>query len=98
MNRTRLLLIGFFALALGAVVSYAVYRTLQSRTGADAAPGVDVVVAANDIPVGAKEKERDVNVVRSSAADLPPNCFHLKSSIIGRGAVLPVAKGEFFLP
>ena len=26
MNRTRLLLIGFFALALGAVVSYAVYR------------------------------------------------------------------------
>ncbi len=33
MNRTRLLLIGFVALALGAIVSYAVYRTLQTRTG-----------------------------------------------------------------
>ena len=27
MNRTRLLMIGFVALALGAVVSFAVYRT-----------------------------------------------------------------------
>ena len=35
MNRTRLLLIGFVALALGAIVSYTVYRTLQSRTGGD---------------------------------------------------------------
>ena len=54
MNRTRLLLIGFVALALGTIVSYSVYRTLQSKTGGDAAPGVEVVVAANDIAVGAK--------------------------------------------
>ena len=37
MNRTRLLLIGFVALALGTIVSYSVYRTLQSKTGGDAA-------------------------------------------------------------
>ena len=43
MNRTRLLLIGFVALALGAVVSYAVYRALQTRSGADTAPGVEYV-------------------------------------------------------
>jgi pilus assembly protein CpaB len=98
MNRTRLLMIGFVALALGAVVSFAVYRALKSGTGGDAPPGVDVVIAANDVPVGAKVEERDVKVVRYSAADLPPNCFHLKSSVIGRGAVLPIAKGEFFLP
>ena len=55
MNRTRLLLIGFVALALGAVVSYSVYRTLQTRDRAPThAPGVEVVVAANDIAVGAK--------------------------------------------
>jgi pilus assembly protein CpaB len=59
---------------------------------------VDVVIAANDVPVGAKVEERDVKVVRFPAADLPPNCFHLKTSVIGRGAVLPIAKGEFFLP
>jgi len=98
MNRTRLLMIGFVALALGAIVSYSVYRTLQSRTGGDAPPGVDIVVAANDIPVGAKVGDNDVKVVRFPAADLPPNCFHLKSSVVGRGAILPIAKGEFFLP
>ncbi len=58
MNRTRLLLIGFVALALGAIVSFAVYRTLQTRAGGDTPPGVEVVVAANDIPVGAKVEER----------------------------------------
>src|SRR5207253_792317 len=84
--------------ALGAIVSFAVYRALQSRAGGDTPPGVEVVIAANDVPVGAKVEDRDVKVVRYSAADLPPNCFHLKSSVIGRGAVLPIARGEFFLP
>ncbi|HXP17302.1 MAG TPA: Flp pilus assembly protein CpaB [Terriglobales bacterium] len=98
MNRTRLLLIGFVALVLGAVVAFTVYRTLQARTGGDVPPGVDVVVAADDVPVGAKVEDRDVKVVRFPSADLPPNCFHLKSSVVGRGAILPVAKGEFFLP
>jgi pilus assembly protein CpaB len=98
MNRTRLLMIGFVALALGAIVSFTVYRTLKAGRGADAPPGVDVVIAANDIPVGAKVEERDVKVVRFPSSDLPPNCFHLKSSVIGRGAVLPIGKGEFFLP
>ena len=98
MNRSRLLLIGFFALALGAIVSYAVYRTLQTRTGADAAPGVEVVVAANDIPVGSKVADGDVKLVRFPVAVLPSNIFHLKTSVVGRGAILPIARGEFFLP
>jgi pilus assembly protein CpaB len=98
MNRTRLLLIGFVALALGAIVSYAVYRTLQTRTGADAAPGVEVVVAANDVAVGSKVAESDVKLVRFPVADLPSNIFHLKTSVVGRGAILPIARGEFFLP
>jgi pilus assembly protein CpaB len=98
MNRTRLLLIGFFALALGAIVSYAVYRTLQTRTGADAVPGVEVVVAANDIPVGSRVADGDVKLVRFPVAVLPSNIFHLKTSVVGRGAILPIARGEFFLP
>ena len=83
MNRTRLLLIGFVALALGAIVSYAVYRTLQTRTGADTPPGVEVVVAANDIPVGAKVGESDVKLVRFPAADLPVQ--RVSSENLGRG-------------
>jgi len=98
MNRSRLLLIGIVALALGAFVSFTVYRNLQSRTGLDSAPGVDVVIAAGDIQVGAKIEDKDVKVVRFPSGDLPPSCFHLKSSVVGRGVVLPIAKGEFVLP
>ena len=97
MNRNRLLLIGFVALALGAFVSLAVYRNLQSHP-ADTQPGVDVVIAANDLQVGAKIGDKDVKVVRFPSADLPPNCIHHQSSVVGRGVVLPIAKGEFILP
>jgi pilus assembly protein CpaB len=98
MNRSRLLLIGFVALLLGAFASFAAYRSMQSRTGANEAPGQDVVIAANDISVGTRIEDKDVKVVRFPAADLPPSCFHAKSKILGRGAVLPISKGEFILP
>jgi len=98
MNRSRLLLIGVVALALGAFASFAVYRNLQSRTGSNNAPGVDVVIATGDIQVGAKIEDKDDKVVRFPSGDLPPSCFHQKSSVVGRGVVLPIAKGEFVLP
>ena len=98
MNRSRLLLIGVVALALGAFASFVVYRNLQSRTGSNNAPGVDVVIATGDIQVGAKIEDKDVKVVRFPSGDLPPSCFHQKSSVVGRGVVLPIAKGEFVLP
>ena len=98
MNRSRLLLIGVVALALGAFVSFAVYRNLQSRAGGNNAPGVDVVIATGDIQVGGKIEDKDVKVVRFPSGDLPPSCFHQKSSVVGRGVVLPIAKGEFVLP
>jgi pilus assembly protein CpaB len=98
MNRSRLLLIGVVALALGAFVSFAVYRNLQSRAGGNSAPGVDVVIAAGDIQVGAKIEDKDVKVVRFPSGDLPPSCFRQKSQVVGRGVVLPIAKGEFVLP
>ena len=97
MNRTRLLLIGFVALALGAFVSFFVYRTLKAGTASNTPPGTDVVVAAGDLAVGVKVEEKDVKVVRYPAADLPANCFHLPKSVIGRGVILPIAKGDFIL-
>ncbi|MGH9530018.1 MAG: Flp pilus assembly protein CpaB [Terriglobales bacterium] len=98
MNRNRLLLIGVVALMLGAFASFVVYRSLQARTGANQAPGQDVVLAAEDIPVGSRIEDKDLKVVRLPSADLPPNSFKLKSKILGRGAVLPISKGEFILP
>jgi pilus assembly protein CpaB len=98
MNRSRLLLIGFIALLLGAFASFVAYRTLETRTGANLPPGEEVVIAAGDIPVGTRIEDKDVKVVRFPSGDLPPNGYHQKSKILGRGAVLPISKGEFILP
>jgi len=98
MNRSRLMLIGVLALALGAFVSYAVYKNLNARTSSNAAPGVNVVIAANDIPVGAKISSGDLKIVHFPAGDLPPRYYGSITKLIGQGAVLPMAKGEFILP
>jgi len=98
MNRTRLLMIGVLALALGAFVSYSVYRTLQSKTGGGSPPGADVVVATNDLQVGARVEDRDVRIIKIPATDVPPGAYDKKSKVLGRGVVIPIAKGEFLLP
>ncbi len=97
MNRTRLLLIGVIALALGAFVSFAVYRNLKESNASDNRPGVDVVVAAHDLQVGAKIEDGDVKLVRFPTADLPPGALHLTRTAVGRGVVLPISQGEFVL-
>ena len=50
MNRTRLLFIGFVALLLGAFVAFVVYKNLQTRSGANNEPGVDVVLFGTGSP------------------------------------------------
>lgn len=97
MNRTRLLFIGILALALGGLLSTVVYRTLQARTTPPTRPGTDVVIAANDIPVGAKIEDKDVRVVNFASENLPAGIFHSKTKLLGRGAILPITRGEFVL-
>src|ERR1700757_4392003 len=98
MNRSRLLFIGFVALALGAFVSFVVYKNVLSRSSAGNEPGADVVVAANDIQVGAKLQDGDIRKVRVPLSVVPPNAFRSSSQIIGRGVILPIQRGEFILP
>lgn len=98
MNRSRLLMIGGIALALGAFVSFIVYRNLQSSAQRDSRPGVDVVVAADDLQVGAKIADRDVKVVRFPEDTVPGHTFRKMSSVIGRGVVQSISQGEFILP
>jgi pilus assembly protein CpaB len=98
MNRSRLLMIGGLALALGLLVSYTVYNRLRISSGANNEPGLDVVVAANDIQVGAKLEDRDIRTARFPISVIPPGAFGKKSQVLGRGVILPVNKGEFILP
>jgi len=92
------MMIGTLALALGALVSVLVFKNLQAKTGQNNGVGVDVVVAANDIQVGAKVEEHDVRLAKFPATDLPPGAYGKRSQVLGRGVVVPIAKGEFILP
>lgn len=97
MNRTRLLLIGALALALGFVVSMLVYKNLQIRSGALNEPGVEVIVAADDLQVGARVEPRDIKVIRVAQSDLPPGAPRRKADVLGHGVIIPISKGEFIL-
>lgn len=98
MNRTRLLMIGALALALGAFVSLFVYKSLQSKTGAAKPDGVDVMVAAGDLQVGSRVEEHDIKIIKISPADLPAGAPRRKADVLGHGVILPIGKGEFLLP
>jgi pilus assembly protein CpaB len=98
MNRSRLLFIGTIALALGAFVSFAVYGKLKSSAAADNRPGMDVVVAADDLVVGARIQDHDVKIVRFADGTFPANVYHHMPQVIGRGVVQSVNRGEFILP
>src|ERR1700690_1792447 len=98
MNRSRLLMIGGLALAVGLLVSFTVYNKLRAYTGANNERSVQVMVAADDIQVGAKLADHDVRLAIFPESSAPPNTFSRKSQVIGRGAVLPISRGDFILP
>jgi pilus assembly protein CpaB len=98
MNRSRLLMIGGLALAVGLLVSYNVYNRLRSSVGANREPGVEVVVAANDIQVGARLADRDIRLLSFPQSNIPPGAYTRKSQVLNRGVVLPISRGEFILP
>ncbi|MFZ0998758.1 MAG: Flp pilus assembly protein CpaB [Candidatus Sulfotelmatobacter sp.] len=97
MNRTRLLMIGIVALALGAFVSLFVYKNLVGRP-ATVEAGADVIVAADDIQVGSRVEEHDVRIARFPASGLPPGAYTKRSQVMGRGVIIPISRGEFILP
>src|SRR3954470_1366989 len=97
MNRTRLMMIGALALAIAFLTSVTVYKNLQSKNG-NSDPGVEVMVAANDLQVGSRVEEHDIKIIRIPAVDLPPGAPRKRSDVIGHGVIIPISKGEFILP
>jgi len=91
------MLIGVLALAAGFLASVYVYKSLQARTGPTDA-GTEVIVAANDLQVGARVEERDIKIIRIPSADLPPGAPRKKADVVGHGVIIPISKGEFILP
>lgn len=98
MNRGRLMMIGGLALAIGLLVAFTVYTRLRTLTGASNEAGAQVLVAANDIQVGARLEARDLRIVVLPPTAVPPGAFSSAAKVLGRGAILPIGKGEFILP
>lgn len=97
MNRTRLLMIGVLSLAAGILAAAWVTRYMQPKTGT--APDMaEVIVAANDLQVGARVEERDIKIIKIPSGDLPPGAPRRKADVVGHGVILPISKGEFILP
>jgi len=98
MNRSRLLMIGGFALAVGLLVSYTVYNRLRFSSGSGNERGVQVAVAADDILVGTKLEPRNIRIVTLPQSAVPAGAYSAVSQVVGRGVILPMSKGEFLLP
>jgi pilus assembly protein CpaB len=98
MNRTRLLMIGVVALALGAFVSLLVYKNLQGKGSSNNESGADVIVASDDIQVGARIEEHNVRTAKFPPLGLPAGVYSKRSQVLGRGVIIPISKGEFILP
>jgi pilus assembly protein CpaB len=89
--------IGVLAVVLGAFASLFAYRILQQHSRATQGDLQDVVVAAADLPVGARIQDKDVRTVRFPSDAIPQGIFHFSKNVIGRGVILPIARGEFFI-
>jgi pilus assembly protein CpaB len=97
MNRTRLLMIGALALALGFFASVTVYKKLQAGQSGSSEPMIDVIVAANDLQVGTKIDEHDIRIIKIPLSALPTGAPRRRSDVIGHGVIIPMTKGEFVL-
>jgi pilus assembly protein CpaB len=97
MNRTRLLMIGALALALGFLASVTVYKKLQTGSAGSSEPMFDVIVAATDLQVGTKIDEHDIKIVKVPQSALPDGTPRRRSDVIGHGVIIPIMKGEFIL-
>jgi pilus assembly protein CpaB len=90
--------IGALALAAGFLASVYVYKNLAARNGGSSESGVQVMVAANDLQVGARVEDRDIRIITIPSSDLPPGAPRKKADVVGRGVILSISKGEFLLP
>jgi len=98
MNRNRLLLIGVVAIALAAFVSFSIYRIMRTAiAGQRGAPMTTVVLAANDLAVGAKLEEKDLRLGKSLLSELPPGAYTSIPEVVGRGVIVPMTKNEIVL-
>ena len=94
MNRTRMLVFAFFALALSGLVAYYAYRMLSNRLAPPTEETVQIVVAAEKLTLGNRLTEQQLRVVNWPKANLPEGRFSDPNEIVGRGVIVPMSANE----
>src|ERR1041384_7657386 len=89
MNRTRMLVLGFLAIALSVLVAFLAYRRLSPPDEL-----TQIVVAAEKLPLGARVGEQQVRLAPWPKANPLQGSFEDPSAVVGRGVLVSIAPNE----
>jgi pilus assembly protein CpaB len=99
MTRVRVFIVFVLAIAAGGVFAFGTYNYVQKLPVKTVAmPTKPVVVAANDLDIGAEIARDDIRVVDWPSAAVPANAISDPQEVIGRGIIMPMIQNEIFLP
>jgi pilus assembly protein CpaB len=98
MARMRVFIVLVLAIAAGGVFALATYNYVQKLPARTTTiPTRPVVVAANDLEVGAEITRDDVRVIEWPANAVPSKAIGDPKEVIGRGLIMPMIQSEPFL-
>ena len=101
MARIRVFIVLALAVAAGGTFAYGTYQYMQNAPkGAVGAsvPTSAVLVAAQDLQIGASLRQEDLRAVQWPSNAVPAGAFGKPEDLIGRGLIMPVMTNEPFLP
>jgi pilus assembly protein CpaB len=95
----RVFMVFVLAITAGGALAFGTYNYVQHLpTKTTSFPTRPVIVAANDLDIGAELKREDVRVIDWPANAMPANAISDPKEVIGRGIVLPLIQNEPILP
>jgi pilus assembly protein CpaB len=102
MARIRVFIVLALAVAAGGTFAYGTYQYMQNGgpKGSPAAsiPTSAVIVAAQDLQIGASLRQEDLRAIQWPSNAVPAGAFGKPEDLIGRGLIMPVMTNEPFLP
>lgn len=101
MARIRVFIVLALAVAAGGTFAYGTYQYMQNvpkSVSATSIPTSAVIVAAQDLQIGAALRQEDLRAIQWPSNAVPAGSFGKPEDLIGRGLIMPVMTNEPFLP
>jgi pilus assembly protein CpaB len=100
MARIRVFIVLALAVAAGGTFAFGTYRYMQNAPQSTAVktPTTTVIVAANDLQIGAELRAEDLRAIQWPDGSVPQGAFTRADDLVGRGLIQPVVTNEVFLP